>query len=379
MTNIHKFVNKQLYTIMRYFFILVTTFILLSTTANAQERIVDASDQIPISAASILDAAGNMVGFTLSDGTFSEIPETAYPVTISCVGYEQLTIERPERKTWEMTPMVYELDEVVIAPEDRNVMRQTLYAREYFSISSQSDTVTYFLEHIVDRFIPVSDNVRFRGSSSLRTLASRCYLFYNVADKDSVAKDPKSHFPSVMSSIELSDEKITAPASFTSQADHTQVYEESGKYGVSLIQRQNGQTFTTVEDVLADKKNHTLSPWALKPLGMSTDIRQLYTTNVYMVNEDGIYEPMDLIEASYVMEADGKGRLLRMLIDSDEPVRIHAMIEFYHVDRTFMSKERAKQEYRNKPTDVTIVVPPTAPALNAATQRLIQRANAEAR
>ena len=364
---------------MKHIFILAITSLLLSATANAQERLIDASDQLPISAASIIDAAGNMVGFTYSDGTFSEIPETAYPITVSCVGYERLTIERPEKKSWEMTPTVYELEEVLIIPEDRNIMKQTFYAREYFSICSKSDTVTYFMERMVDRFIPLSDNARFRGSSSLRTLASRCYMLYNVAGEDSVAKDPESQFPSMLSILDLNDVKIRAPESFTNQADHTQVYEEPGKSGMSLIQRQNAQTFTTILDLLADKEDHSFSPWALKPLGISMDFKQLFTTNVYRVIDDGIYEPMYMIESSLVFEADGKGKLLRMLIDSKEPVLVYSMTEIYHVDRIFLSKEKAKQEYRNKPTDVTFVVPPTAPELNAATQRLIQRANAEAR
>ena len=42
---------------MRIFFILIIIFLSISTTANAQERIIDASDNLPISAASILGIA----------------------------------------------------------------------------------------------------------------------------------------------------------------------------------------------------------------------------------------------------------------------------------------------------------------------------------
>lgn len=361
---------------MKKIFIIVITFLAISTITNAQERLIDASDNLPISAASILDAAGNMVGFTLTDGSFSEIPPTAYPITISCVGYERLIIESPENKAWKMTPMVYELDEVVIAPVDRNILKQTFYVREYFSVSSPSDTVTFFLEHMANRFVPISDNARFRGNKSLRKLSSRCYASYNVADKDSVAKDPEQDFPSIISVSFLEEEEVKAPEDFTSSIDGTRLYEEPGKSGMFLVQKQNSQTFTTTTDGLAKEDDHAYSPWALKPIGCSMTFRQLYKTEVYRTNEDGIYQPQDLIEASFVMEADGKGWLLRNIVNSKEPVTIYSMLEIYTVENKFLSGERAKEEYRNPPTDVQFVIPENAPALNAATLRLIERANA---
>jgi hypothetical protein len=45
------------------------------------------------------------------------------------MGYEQLVIERPENKTWEMTPIAYELDEVVIVPVKRSILKQLFYVR----------------------------------------------------------------------------------------------------------------------------------------------------------------------------------------------------------------------------------------------------------
>ena len=90
---------------MKRFLTLLIGVLLFSFYAKAQECVIDATDRSPVAAASIFDASGNMVGFTWSDGVFSEIPESAYPVTVRCMGYEQLVIERPENKTWEMTPI----------------------------------------------------------------------------------------------------------------------------------------------------------------------------------------------------------------------------------------------------------------------------------
>lgn len=84
---------------MKHTFILLISALLFCCPVDAQERVIDSTDRSPISAASIFDATGNMVGFTLSDGVFSEIPASAYPITLRCMGYEQLIIERPENKT----------------------------------------------------------------------------------------------------------------------------------------------------------------------------------------------------------------------------------------------------------------------------------------
>ena len=110
---------------MKRILFLTISILLFFASADAQKRVIDAVDHSPVAAASIFDATGNMVGFTWSDGVFSEVPESAYPITIRCMGYEMLVIEQPEDKTWEMTPMAYELDEVVIVPVNRNVLNRS--------------------------------------------------------------------------------------------------------------------------------------------------------------------------------------------------------------------------------------------------------------
>ena len=364
---------------MKRFYILIISLLLVFVQADAQKRVVDAVSQSPVAAASIFDAAGNMVGFTWSDGLFSEVPESAYPVTLRCIGYEQLVIERPEDKTWEMTPMAYELEEVVIVPVKRNVLKQTFYVREYFSMSNATDTVTIFMEHMADRFVPTSKDAKFGGNSSLRILDTHHYSRYKVMGKDSVVINPESAFPSLLKIFELNDEEVEAPESFKASANATKLHEEAGKSGMALIQKQNAQAFTTIEDMLADIKDHKLSPWPLKLLGFTMEINQLYTTHAYRVNDKGVYLPKDLMEASFVMEADGRGKHLRKALKSEKPVVIRSLIELYIVDRDYLSNEEAKDEYKNKPANVKFVIPSTVPPLNEATRQLVERANAEAK
>lgn len=360
----------------RLFTFFIST-LLFSCPIDAQKRVIDATDHSPISTASIFDASGNMIGFTWSDDVFAEIPESAYPITLRCIGYEQLIIERPENKVWEMTPTVYELDEVVIVPVKRNVLKQTFYVREYFSMSNESDTITFFVEHMANRFIPTSKDAKFGGNSSLRILDSHHYSRYQLAGNDSIIANPESPFPSMLSVFDLNDKEVIAPASFKEPGNTNKLHEESDKSGIALIKKQNAQTFTMIKGVLSEGKKHIVSPWPLKLLGLTMDFNQLYATHAYHVNDKGIYLPKDLIEASFVMEADGRGKYLRKALNSEKPIKIRTMIELYIVDRDYLSKEEAKKEYKNKPSNVKFVIPSTVPPLNEATRRMVERANAE--
>ena len=364
---------------MKRFLTLLIGVLLFSFYAKAQECVIDAKDHSPVAAASIFDASGNMVGYTWNDGLFSEIPESAYPVTVRCMGYEQLVIERPENKTWEMIPIAYELEEVVIVPVKRNIMKQTFYVREYFSMYNETDTVTYFTEHMADRFIPASKDAKFSGKSSLRILESHPYEHYQLFGADSVSTNPELMFPSMATIFEPIDKEVILPEPFKKQESATKIYEVPGKSGMELIIKQNDQIFTFNVDALADTKDHMISPWPLKLLGFTMEINQVYVTQVYRANDKGVYQPKDLLESSYVIQADGRGKFLRKALKSDKPIVIRCMVEMYVVDRDYLSKEEAKDEYKNKPKDVKFVIPSTVPPLNEATRRLVERAKAEAK
>lgn len=362
---------------MKHIYTLIIAIILFYTPTNAQKRVIDAVNHSPVAAASIFDTAGNMAGFTWSDGVFSEVPASAYPITLRCIGYEQLVIECPEDKTWEMIPKSYELEEVVVIPVKRNILKQTFYVREYFSMNNESDTVTFFMEHMADRFIPTSKDAKFGGDSSLRILESRQYSHYQLFGQDSIATDPETLFPSMITIFEPIDKEVTTPESFKESGNTIKLHEEPGKSGMALIKKQNDRTFTYTIDGLADTKEHKISPWQLKLIGFTMEFNQFYVTQAYRVNDMGVYLPKDLLEACFVMQADGRGKYLRKALKSDKPIVIRSMIELYIVDRDYLSKEEAKDEYKNKPTDVKFVIPSTVPPLNKATQRLVERVNAE--
>lgn len=364
-------------TFMKRFITFCICSLLFIHIAEAQHRVVDAKDETPILSAPIFDAMGDLIEFTNMKGEFSEIPSTAYPITIHCVGYENLIIERPENKVWRMTPKDYELKEVVISVQ-KEVLEQTFYVREYITLSNRIDTITVFMEHMVNQYIPANEKIKFK-KNSLCIRNSRCYSRYKVGEIDSVATftDSKFTFSSMLDIAKPSSRTIKAPENFKNQSGATQIYEKMGKSAMAIIQKQNAQTFTSIEDKLSDDKDHSVSIWALKLLGADISIEELFTTHVYRTNDTGVYQPKDLSQAGFVMEAIGKGKYMRRLLNSDEPIKINSTLELYIVDRQFISKEKAKEAYKNQQIRLPFKTPSSVSPLNKATQQLIQRAKAE--
>ena len=339
--------------------------------AEAQRRVVDVMDDTPVSSATIFDAQGNVVGFTSSEGEFSDIPESDYPITIRCIGYENIVVGQPKDTVLQMVPMIYELDEAVVSAS-REVMKQTFYVREYFTISSETDTITHFLEHMCDRYVPASKQVKFK-KNDLRFRNTRCYKYYQIGDQDSVAVSNKPGSKVFLGLIET--EEVDASESCKGQMGVNRVYEEKGKSGILHSRKQNERIFTEYKDGLADKKGHIAHlPFMLNMMGLSMDVHQAYITHVYKANDASVYQPKDLIQASVVVEVLGKGKLLRQMVNSDVPVKINFSIEYYVVSREYISKEQAKEEYKNKNLEVAFEVPSTVPELSEATRKLIQRA-----
>ena len=351
--------------------------LLLSLCTYSQQRVIDATDSIPVATASVFDFDGNVVGYTLADGTLSEIPETAYPITIRCLGYEPLVIAEPKDTAWQMKQCFYDMPELVVVPVDRDVLKQTFYIRKYFSLSNTTDTVTYFVEQMAYRYIPARKGAKTGVSSSIHTSSNRCYSMYKVEDIDSVAYEENSDSYLLTTILTLSDKEIRTHKSF--KADSTGYYEKVGKSGVSLVQKQSSGVFTNTEDRLAEKKGHSLSPWPLKAIGMTVEINQLYTTQAFRANNTDTYLPKDLMEASVVMEAEGRGKYLRKALKSQVPVTVRLMLEVYVVDRDFLTKEEAKEESANKTSKMDFVIPSNIPSVNDATRRLIERAKDKAK
>ena len=88
-------------------------------------------------------------------------------------------------------------------------------------MSNETDTVTFFNEHMADRFVPTSKDAKFGGKTKLRLLESRQYGHYQLFGEDSITTDPESMFPSMVTIFEPIDKEIPVPKSFKEQESAT--------------------------------------------------------------------------------------------------------------------------------------------------------------
>ena len=256
-------------------------------------------------------------------------------------------------------------------------MKQTLYIREFFSIINATDTVTFFTERMAYRFVPATKDAKTGVSNQMHIANTRCYSHYKANGLDSVALDNDSKVPFILSLADISSEKISAPQEFQTSGDSTKMFEKKGKSGFVFVAKQSGQVFTHTEDMLAGKKSHTFSPWALKLLGMTMDIGQLYITKTFRTNSEGTYINKDLLQSGIVMEAECRGKNIRKIFKSDKPVLLRMMAEMYVVEREYFSREEALAETGDKTQKIHFVIPSGVPAQNKATQQLVERASTE--
>ncbi len=357
--------------------------LLLTITIQAQTplRVVDATDQTPVAAATIFDARGNVVGFTLNDGTLSSIPDGSYPITIRSIGYELLTIPSPEERDWLIFPTSYQLDAVVVVPTKCEVVKQTFYVREFISGGNSAEHRTAYKEYMLERFVPASKTSQYRESQKFEYPA-RVYTRVHSEGKDSLNYQSKSLKPSAVSRAGKGKSKqkaIEVPDSFmTADASTVVTHEELGKSGPTLFMKQKEGTLTVVKDVLSKKKNHVWSPWFLKVLGVTLNIRKCYATINYQTNSEGVYTDKDQLDETIVMELDMQGKMVRKMSKSDEPIKMKVMMEAYLVENEYMTLQEAQSAISNRPNEIPMVVPKRATPLNAATRQLIEEVSAYA-
>ena len=351
---------------------------LISVNAQQKLRIVDAADQSPIAAGTIFDAEGNVIGFTLNNGTLMPIPETAYPITIRCVGYDLLTIPAPENKDWMMTPASYELEEVVVLPPKYAAVRQLFYVREYVSGSTADYERHEFREYMVERYVPASKESKYHGSTDFYCYPGRLYTRVHTSRRDSLSYDPYAESKPLLSAFELyiTTGTVRAPKSFTDEnAQGPHVYQ---KMGGILTMKQNDYTFTIVEDYLAKKKDHEWSPWLFKLLGLKVDIHTFYMISTYPVDLDGEYEDKDFTDFSMALEMSIQGKKIEKVTESKEPIRSKAMLEMYLVSNKHLTIDDARAAMKNRPKQMRIEVPARVPRLDEATRQFIKDAVASA-
>jgi len=359
-----------IYDMTRIKYLFLSLFLVSAAWASSAIVVVDSENGSPLAAASVFNNSGTMLGITDDNGVFENISSRDFPVTVRFLGYDTQTITG-ETDIVRMKPAVLELSEVTVVNRTAGI-KMLCYAREYKSSISGRDTITIFSEKMIDYVIPLDKHVRkFKGHTSPRVLNSRTVARYSFENNtDSIARgiDEKTFSWIILASIE--NEEIKEPEALRGVSSGSFVSREKGG---ETIYRKNGKHFSSSCDFLYDKPNHRWSPAILKLLGATTIFNEVSETLVYPIKKSGKYNVYDIALLSYTMAATGRGKFIKKMFDTSEPVEMHSLVEVYPVECEPVTVEESIAIHKNKPEKTEFIIPQIVPPVDSAVQSMIDR------
>lgn len=341
----------------------------VSLSYAADLKVLDEKENLPIPGATVFSQSGIIIGITDSEGNLNGISDRDYPLIIKCMGYNQTECLKG-RSVVNLTPTAYDLQEVVVSSAERPIVRAVCYIREYISGATANDTVINYNEHMGDFFLNPKKVKGFKPSKSPRFLTSRLYarkidnqgldsIYRPEYRQDDFAWDMMIEFPNDM--VKLSEIFNEGKTSDTIP----------GKSGQRAVRRLTPTLYTDQSDYLAAFKNHNLSPWLFKMMGLTIEFNELQSTWVYNNNGTGILTPADLLSGTFAMSVMCKGRWIKKAFKTDQPIRMYGYYEIYPVEIEYLTKEEAK-DLKSEAPRVKMQVSPYAPPLSPAIQRIVE-------
>lgn len=350
---------------------------LLTIAEGSAQRLVDNATRSPLPMASITDCRGNVVGMTNQEGVIPSISADRFPVTFSYIGYRSLELRQPVTDDVGMTPLVYELSDVVVRPQDRPMLHVTAYVREVSSLFGSSDSVTVFAERIVDYMLPVG-KTRFKGWVFPRKLATKAYTrMTNAEGRDSVCRGVEGDAMLWSNTAAVLFSSFYFPASMNNSDVVSAVDTVMGKYAPKFIWQKSGGVVRCFADALADSKEHVFSPKFFKLLGFTTDITDMTRNYVFHVG-GGNLSLTDMTSMSISMDMRLRGKMYKKFANSSEPIIDKSYIEVYFTDYEYLSVEEAKKLKKERPvvSEADVIAPPGVPELHPGVRQIVERVEA---
>lgn len=358
---------------------LATVICPLVSMAGNKTVVWDKSESSPVIGASVISSKGIILGTTDADGAIS-IDIRDYPLSLRSMGFEPLTVSHPA-DTIVMTPASYQLGEVVVTPEGRPITRILTYAREYCTSASPSDTLQLYSEGMFEYFLcegKVKGYKKSDAKAKLRALR-RFGRMANSAGLDSIMRPDGSgevtYLTFLTAGVSLPEEETAeAPAMAAGETADT----IRGKYYPKLIYRKSDNLFTVERDALADEKDHKMSPWFFKLLGLTMDIENATIKTAYNVSASGKYGLQDYVYSTCNLHILSKGKLMKKLLRTNGNINVDSYIEQYPVEIEYLTVDEYK-ELRKAEDDETlpITVPCFAQPLASPIQSLVDRIERE--
>lgn len=337
--------------------------------------VVDSRDKAPIIGATVIGHSGIIKGLTDNDGRIS-VSDDDMPITIRCIGYDPI-VASPSNDTISMVSAAYDLNEVVVTPADRPIKRVICFARDYSSGVTGADTMQYYCEYMAEAFV-VDGKVKGYRKSDAKPSARGFKRYARIAKegRDSIFKPKHGDDITMLSWFDfmafLPDEKIAVSEALRNGAEADTV---PGKYGPKFICRKKNGVFTKTADVLSDHKNRTWSPFLFKLLGLTIDITAGSWTLTFADNGENSFGIHEFIGGAYNIHIVGRGKWLKKVFNTKEPVDMDAYLELYPVEITNLTVD----EYKNLRDEFTPIpfqypdnIQPISPAIDSLVKRIEQ-------
>lgn len=311
--------------------------------------VTDTEDGGPIAGATIIGKSGVIMGLTDDKGQIT-VDDNETPITIRCIGYDPVTATLKD-DTVRMSPSAFRLNEVVVSPIDRPVKRVVCFAREYSSGITGTDTMQYYCEYMADAFV-VDGKVKGykKQDSRMSPKNHRRYARIVKEGRDSIFKPNRedditllSWFP-ILAVIPVNEE---VPEAILNGCEADTVH---GKYGPSLISRRKNGFYTKTADVLSDHKDHKWSPFIFKLFGLTTDLDRGLLTTTFVDRGSKSYDVHDLVCATYNLHIIGRGKWIKKVFDSKQPIEMDTYLELYPMEITHHTIEEYKELREDKST-----------------------------
>lgn len=326
-----------------------------------QQSLVCVADSVteePVGDAFVYDRRGKLIGYTSAKGLLPQVSLSDYPLTVSCMGYESVTITSDMKGMVLLQEKFLELPEVVVNPKDRDVLHMMAYVREFSTLTTYTDTVFLFREKMVDFMLPTKKVKRFKGWTYPRVLASRSYYrFTNAEGMDSVSDCCSTHF-SWSDWVELPrvvrlSERCRQPGMVVDTV--------RGRCAPSQIWLRNGEFVRLKVDALADTLNRK---WVRKlaDFHMGDGGTDFYRVEVNYDFEEVSADSVTAEQLSgyaFNIESVGRGRGLSHLFKGNDKVYIETKAEVYIADRRYLSLKEARRLDKQPPCiAASEIVPP---------------------
>lgn len=347
--------------------------------AGAQSRIVVVVDSLsgePLAGVSVFDNRGRTLGMADDKGVVPDFPATAYPLTVSTLGYSSKKVPRGFQGRVELVEKTAQLPEVVVESDKHQVQHLVAYVREYSTASTYSDTVLLFREKTVDFMVPAAGvKKKYKGWLSPRVLASKSYYrFTNRQGLDSVSRFFGQHFSWSDWVGLFRDADVPAGIMMRTQQRDT-IF--GARLPLSVWQRSGDKVQVDVDVLNEDNFDRWVPALAGFPAANMTFDTFKLRYRLDDVEESAVF-PDNVESLAVHIESTGRGRNMQRLFRTSAPIYVDTYAEIYIADKEYLTVADARKLEKDPPRgdEIGIVTAATAPELQPAIADLVARVNA---